>query len=134
MRTAASIEVRSQNITFEPPGEIDLEMLTFLGSETLEGLAGQIDNFLAAFDNDRVSARHIIANGAPTEIHRIAHRLLSHCSVVKYEALSRLARNIQNSSATASRAELQRMFGEFETEFSSFRYKLESIRASTGSV
>jgi CheY-like chemotaxis protein/HPt (histidine-containing phosphotransfer) domain-containing protein len=134
MRTAASIEVRSQNITFEPPGEIDLEMLTFLGNETLEGLDGQIDRFLASFDTDRVSARRIIAGGDPEEVHRIAHRLLSHCSVVKYEALSRIAKDLQSSAATASPKELQRMFADFEAEFSSFRYKLESIRASTGFV
>ncbi len=134
MRTAASIEVRSQNITFEPPVEIDLEMLTFLGTETLEGLGGQIDRFLASFDSDRVHARRIIALGAPVEIHRIAHRLMSHCSVVKYERLGRIARDIQNASATASQAELLRKFAEFEAEFETFRCKLESIRASTGSA
>ena len=134
MRTAASIEVRSQNITFEPPGEIDLEMLTFLGNETLEGLGGQVDRFLASFDTDRMTARRIIASGVPTEIHRIAHRLMSHCSVVKYEPLGRIARDIQNASSTASPKELQRMFAEFEKEFASFKCKLESIRASTGSA
>ena len=134
MRTAASIEVRSQNITFEPPGEIDLEMLTFLGNETLEGLGGQVDRFLSSFDTDRVAARRIIASGVPAEVHRIAHRLMSHCSVVKYERLGRIARDIQNASATASPKELQLMFAEFETEFASFKCKLESIRATTGSA
>jgi CheY-like chemotaxis protein len=56
LRTAGSIEVRSQNITFEPPGEIDMEMLNFLGNETLEGLSIQIDRFLASFETDRASA------------------------------------------------------------------------------
>ena len=134
MRTAASVEVRSQNITFEPPGEIDLEMLSFLGNETLEGLDGQIDRYLASFDTDRINARRIIASGVPEEVHRIAHRLLSHCSVVKYEPLSRIAKDLQSASGSASVAELQKMFSFFETEFSAFRYKLESIRASTGSV
>jgi signal transduction histidine kinase/DNA-binding NarL/FixJ family response regulator/streptogramin lyase len=132
LRTAASIEVRSQNITFEPPGEIDLEMLTFLGNETLEGLSGQIDRFLAAFDADRMNARRIVAAAVPEEVHRIAHRMLSHCSVVKYEPLSRLALGLQRASATESPQKLQEMFDEFEKEFASFRYKLESIRASTG--
>lgn len=132
LRTAASIEVRSQNITFEPPGEIDLEMLTFLGNETLEGLSGQIDRFLAAFDADRMNARRIVAAAVPEEVHRIAHRMLSHCSVVKYEPLSRLALALQRASATESPEKLQEMFDEFEKEFASFRYKLESIRASTG--
>ncbi len=132
LRTAASIEVRSQHITFEPPGEIDLEMLNFLGNETLEGLASQIDRFLASFDSDRISAHRILETGEREEIHRIAHRLLSHCSVVKYERLTRLASELQRSSATASADKLQGIFAEFEREFAAFRYKLESIRASTG--
>ncbi|HEY4989374.1 MAG TPA: ATP-binding protein, partial [Opitutaceae bacterium] len=132
LRTAPSIEVRTQNITLKPPGEIDLEMLSFLGNETLEGLAGQIDRFLASFDTDRVNARRIVATADPEEVHRIAHRLLSHCSVVKYEPLSKLASELQKSAATAPREKLEELFGEFEQEFARFRYKLESIRASTG--
>jgi signal transduction histidine kinase/CheY-like chemotaxis protein/HPt (histidine-containing phosphotransfer) domain-containing protein len=134
MRTAASVEVRSQNITLEQPKEkeIDLEMLRFLGNETLEGLNSQIDRFLAAFDSDRDSARKIVATGEREEIHRIAHRLLSHCSVVKYERLSRRALELQNSAATAHPDKLQQLFDDFEREFAAFRYKLESIRSSTG--
>jgi CheY-like chemotaxis protein/HPt (histidine-containing phosphotransfer) domain-containing protein len=132
LRTAGSIEVRSQNITFEPPGEIDMEMLSFLGNETLEGLATQIDRFLASFEADRVNARRIVETGEREEIHRIAHRLLSHCSVVKYERLTKLASQLQRSSVDASQEKLQQLFEEFEREFVSFRYKLESIRASTG--
>src|ERR1019366_8150017 len=132
LRTAGSLEVRSQNITMEPPGEIDLEMLRFLGNETLEGLGSQIDRFLASFDSDRIAARGIMATGEPAEVHRIAHRLLSHCSVVKHQRLSKIAVEIQRSSATASPERIQRMFAEFEAEFASFRYKLESIRASIG--
>jgi signal transduction histidine kinase/CheY-like chemotaxis protein/HPt (histidine-containing phosphotransfer) domain-containing protein len=134
LRTAASIEVRSQNITFEPPGEIDMEMLNFLGNETLEGLAIQIDRFLSSFETDRVQARRIVETGDRDEIHRIAHRLLSHCSVVKYERLTKLAAELQKRSADASGDKLQQIFSEFEREYGSFRYKLESIRASTGSV
>jgi CheY-like chemotaxis protein len=103
MRTAASIEVRSQNITFEPPGEIDLEMLTFLGSETLEGLAGQIDRFLASFDNDRVSARHHRERAPPRRSTASPTGCSPTAAWSNTSALSRLARNIQNSSATASR-------------------------------
>jgi CheY-like chemotaxis protein/HPt (histidine-containing phosphotransfer) domain-containing protein len=134
LRTAASIEVRSQNITLGPPGEIDMEMLSFLGNETLEGLATQIDRFLSSFETDRVNARRIVEGGERVEIHRIAHRLLSHCSVVKYDPLTKLAAELQKSSVDASPEKLQQIFADFETEFSSFRYKLESIRASTGSV
>jgi signal transduction histidine kinase/HPt (histidine-containing phosphotransfer) domain-containing protein/ActR/RegA family two-component response regulator len=132
LRTAGSIEVRSQNITLEPPGEIDMEMLSFLGNETLEGLAIQIDRFLASFEVDRANARRIVETGERDEIHRIAHRLLSHCSVVKYERLTKLASQLQRSSADASPEKLQQLFDEFEREFASFKYKLESIRASTG--
>jgi signal transduction histidine kinase/CheY-like chemotaxis protein len=134
LRTAASIEVRSQNITFEPPGEIDMEMLNFLGNETLEGLASQIERFLSSFETDRVNARRIVDTGEREEIYRIAHRLLSHCSVVKYDPLTRLAAELQKRSADASPEKLLQIFAEFEKEFASFRYKLESIRASTGSV
>jgi CheY-like chemotaxis protein/HPt (histidine-containing phosphotransfer) domain-containing protein len=132
LRTSGSIEVRSQNITFEPPGEIDMEMLNFLGNETLEGLSSQIDRFLASFEADRASAAKIIESGERGEIHRIAHRLLSHCSVVKYQRLTRLASELQRSSAAASPQKIRQLFDEFEREFASFRYKLESIRASTG--
>jgi signal transduction histidine kinase/CheY-like chemotaxis protein/ligand-binding sensor domain-containing protein/HPt (histidine-containing phosphotransfer) domain-containing protein len=132
LRTSGSIEVRSQNITFEPPGEIDMEMLNFLGNETLEGLSSQIDRFLASFEADRMSAAKIIESGERVEIHRIAHRLLSHCSVVKYQRLTRLASELQRSSADASPQKIRQLFDEFEREFASFRYKLESIRASTG--
>jgi signal transduction histidine kinase/CheY-like chemotaxis protein/HPt (histidine-containing phosphotransfer) domain-containing protein len=134
LRTAASIEVRSQNITLEPPGEIDLEMLRFLGNETLEGLGNQIDRFMGSFDSDRIAARGIIATGERTEIHRIAHRLLSHCSVVKHRRLSEIAVEIQRSSASASPDRLQQLFAEFEAEFAVFRYKLESIRSSIAPV
>jgi CheY-like chemotaxis protein len=132
MRTAASVEVRSQSITLEPPDEIDLEMLRFLGNETLEGLNSQIERFLTTFESDRTIARGIVATGEREEIHRIAHRLLSHCSVVKYERLSRKALELQNSAATAHPDKLQQLFAEFEREFAAFRYKLESIRSSTG--
>jgi signal transduction histidine kinase/CheY-like chemotaxis protein/HPt (histidine-containing phosphotransfer) domain-containing protein len=132
LRTAGSIEVRSQNITLEPPGEIDMEMLSFLGNETLEGLATQIDRFLASFEVDRSNARRIVETGEREEIHRIAHRLLSHCSVVKYDRLTKLASQLQRSSVDASPEKLHQLFDEFEREFASFKYKLESIRASTG--
>ena len=71
------------------------------------------------------------AAGEPDEVHRIAHRLLSHCSVVKYDPLTRLAQRIQNGSGSETHEKLQELFADFEREFESFRYKLESIRAST---
>ncbi|HEY1764943.1 MAG TPA: ATP-binding protein [Opitutaceae bacterium] len=132
MRTAASVEVRSQVFTADPPKEIDLEMLKFLGNETLEGLTIQIERFLAAFDADRTNARRIIATGEAEEIHRIAHRLLSHCSVVKYERLSRIALEIQNGARELHPDKIHQLFADFEREFEAFKYKLESIRSSTG--
>jgi signal transduction histidine kinase/CheY-like chemotaxis protein len=134
MRTAASVEVRSPVFTADPPKEIDLEMLRFLGNETLEGLSIQIERFLAAFDADRMNARKIVATGEAEEVHRIAHRLLSHCSVVKYERLSRIALEIQKGAAELHPDKIQQLFAEFEREFEAFKYKLESIRASTGPV
>ena len=107
-----------------------MEMLRFLGNETLEGLGSQIDRFLASFDSDRIAAQGIIALGEPTEIHRIAHRLLSHCSVVKHERLSRLAAELQRSAASSHPDKIRQLFAEFEEEFARFKYKLESIRAS----
>jgi signal transduction histidine kinase/CheY-like chemotaxis protein len=131
LRTAQPIEVGPPLAAPEQTAEIDLGMLKFLGSESLEGLGIQIDRFLSTFDSDRISARAIIATGEPSEIHRIAHRMLSHCSVVKYDRLSRVAADLQANSASDSE-KIGRVFAEFETEFAVFRYKLESIRASTG--
>jgi signal transduction histidine kinase/CheY-like chemotaxis protein/HPt (histidine-containing phosphotransfer) domain-containing protein len=131
LRTSGSIEVRSQGISLGPTGEIDMEMLSFLGNETLEGVSIQIDRFLASFEADRASARAIVAGGDRSEIHRIAHRLLSHCSVVKYDPLARLAAELQRRSASATQEQMERLLTSFEEEFASFRYKLESIRAST---
>jgi CheY-like chemotaxis protein len=132
LRTAQKIEVGPQNATpGVNGGEIDLGMLKFLGSESMEGVGVQIDRFLSTFDSDRISARAIIATGEPSEIHRIAHRMLSHCSVVKYDRLSRVAAELQANSASGPE-KLGRVLSEFETEFAVFRYKLESIRASTG--
>jgi signal transduction histidine kinase/CheY-like chemotaxis protein len=131
LRTAQPIEVGPPRAAPEQSGEIDLSMLKFLGSESLEGLGIQIDRFLSTFDSDRISARAIIATGEPSEIFRIAHRMLSHCSVVKYDRLGRVAAELQANSASDPE-KIGRVFAEFETEFAVFRYKLESIRASTG--
>ena len=73
-----------------------------------------------------------MSSGNREEIHRIAHRLLSHCSVVKYERLSRLAAELQRRSADATQEQMSALFAAFEAEFLTLRYKLESIRASTG--
>ena len=48
-----------------------------------------------------------------------------------YEKLSQLALELQKGSATETPEKLQQLFDDFEREFASFRYKLESIRAST---
>jgi len=134
LRASGSVEADMPVVTHEIPGEIDLEMLSFLASESPEGLAGQIERFLESFDADRLSARAIIDEGNAEQVHRIAHRLLSHCSVVKYDPLSRIALEIQRTSATAKHERIVALYGQFEAEFSAFRYKLESIRASTGPV
>ncbi len=51
--------------------------------------------------------------------------------MVKYERLSRIASELQRTAATATHEKLARLFEDFEKEFASFRYKLESIRVST---
>jgi signal transduction histidine kinase/CheY-like chemotaxis protein/ligand-binding sensor domain-containing protein len=134
LRASGSVEADTPVVSHEIPGDIDLEMLAFLASESPEGLSGQIERFLESFDADRLSARAIIDEGNPEQMHRIAHRLLSHCSVVKYDPLSRIALEIQRTSATAKHERIVALYGQFEAEFSAFRYKLESIRASTGPV
>ena len=72
----------------------------------------------------------ILSSGDAKEIHRIAHRLSSHASMVKYEPLTQLAGQLQALAATGEPERLTRLFAEFETEFGRFRSKLDSIRAS----
>ena len=109
--------------------EIDTEMLRFLASESQGGLVVQVERFLASFDADRIEARRALEEGQPDAVRRIFHRILSHCSVVKYGPLSRLASELHRDAAASSREDLIRTFDEFEREFALFRCKLESTRA-----
>jgi signal transduction histidine kinase/ligand-binding sensor domain-containing protein/ActR/RegA family two-component response regulator len=130
LRAAASIEVR--RLVQPPPlsGGLDLKFLQFLSEGTPEGMGGQINCYLAAFDCDLAAARRSIASGDATEIHRIAHRLISHCSVVQCEPLRQIALLIQTNAASPEPEALQRLFQEFEQKFANVRSTLESLRTS----
>ena len=94
-------------------------------------LASQIDRYLASYDSDRRALATALPQGNAQEIHRIAHRLVSHATVVKYEPLVLLARELQGHAASADSAKLAGLFAEFEREFARLRSKLDSCRAST---
>jgi len=113
------------------PPEIDLTMLRFLAAESPEGLAAQVQRFLAAFDADAGDARAAVAAGDAEEIRRTAHRLLSHCSLVKYAPLSLLASDLQRIAAFAPPADLRRLLEQFDQEYARLRCKLEWSLAST---
>ena len=128
LRAAAPIEVEQKA---KAPEGIDMEMLRYLGSETLEGLAVQIDRYLASFEADRMNIRSAVSLCDRPEIRRLAHRLLSHCSMVKYERLSRVAAELQDVAATAAPDRLNDLLATFEKEYEQFRYKLEPFRSAT---
>ncbi|HZZ20135.1 MAG TPA: ATP-binding protein [Opitutaceae bacterium] len=132
LRASGSVAIEPPAPAPEKRSEIDLEMLSFLASEAPDGLAGQIDRFLASFDADRIAARSIVDVGDPDDVQRAAHRLLSHCSMVKYDPLSKIALEIQRTSKSATHERILSLYAKFEAEYADFRYKLESIRASTG--
>jgi HPt (histidine-containing phosphotransfer) domain-containing protein len=106
-------------------------MLRFLGAETPDGLAGQVARFLAAFDADRGRMRALLAGGDRAEFKRMAHRLLSHCSMVKYAPLADLASSLEGIAAFAPPEDLARLLDRFDEEFAALRCKLESSPAST---
>ena len=132
LRAAASVSVRAPA---PPPAaaaaEFDLQMLRFLADETPDGLRGEIARYLAAVDTDRQAAHAILPTGNAREIHRIAHRLVSHASAINYEPLVRLARELQAHAATDDPARLHRVLAAFDAEFAALRKKLDSIPAST---
>jgi HPt (histidine-containing phosphotransfer) domain-containing protein len=105
-------------------------MLRFLADESVDGLGGQIDRYLASFEADYRSAREIIANGDAKEIHRIAHRLVSHASMVKAEPLTRIARELQANAGTAEADKLWALYDDFDREFAALRDKLDLARSA----
>jgi signal transduction histidine kinase/CheY-like chemotaxis protein/ligand-binding sensor domain-containing protein/HPt (histidine-containing phosphotransfer) domain-containing protein len=128
LRAAASVEIGPRIDSPPPPQGIDLQMLRFLADESADGLGGQIDRYLASFEADYRSAREIIANGDGKEIHRIAHRLVSHASMVKAEPLTSIARELQANSGAADADKIWRLYDEFEREFAALRGKLDLAR------
>jgi len=131
LRTAGKVEVGRPGSDNPDPNGLDLEMLRFLGAETPDGLAGQIARFLAAFDADRRQARELLAGGDRLEFKRLAHRLLSHCSMVKYAPLADLAADLEGIAGFAPPEDLERLLVRFDEEFATFRYTLESYPVST---
>jgi signal transduction histidine kinase/CheY-like chemotaxis protein/HPt (histidine-containing phosphotransfer) domain-containing protein len=138
LRSAASVEVSRAPV--EPAsassayGQIDLQMLRFLADNTPEGLRGQITRYLASFEKDRQTASEAIQQGEAQAIHRIAHRLASHASMVRYEPLRELAAALESRAASSKREELNELLAAFDREFETFRKKLDSIHSSTGSA
>ncbi len=132
LRAAASVVVEEPYFPSGEAPEIDLKLLRFLAGEAPGGLTAQIDRFLEEFETDRGQARQLLAVGTPADLHRIAHRLVSHASAVGYEPLVRLAKELQAHAATADRGRLADLFAAFAAEFARFRSKLDSFRSPAG--
>lgn len=133
LRAAVSVVVPHDPAPAPPAAatDVDLQMLRLLADDSPAGLAGQIDRYLDSFQADRAALARVVASGPAREIHRLAHRLVSHASVVKYEPLVRLARELQAHAASEDTERRRRLFAEFEREFAQLRSKLDSFRAST---
>lgn len=134
LRPAASTEPIDPVKQLVPVPGIDLRVLKFLSKDSAEGLDKQIDRYLGFFDSDRSAARKIIAGGNVREIHRIAHRLAGHASMVSFQPLMSLASELQAHASGGDQVKLRELLGEFDREFARFRSKLESFRVSTGLV
>lgn len=112
---------------------LDLQMLRFLADESAGGLAEQIDRYLDAFESDRVRLAPAIESAPPREIHRVAHRLGSHASLINAAELKQLCVELQNRAAE-DRAVLARLAAEFDRGFEDLKCRLEAFRASLGSA
>ena len=129
-RSAASVVVRPRTPLPEEVDGVDLKLLRLLGEETPAGLARNIETYLATFEADRVKAHAAVAAGTAPEIHRIAHRLLSHASMVNSEPLIRLATHLQACAAIEPRDPLRQTLAELDREFAALSCKLASIPLS----
>ncbi len=113
--------------------ELDVEMLRFLGEGTAAGFGEQAARFITAMFEDLRSLEHAVAMGEPAEIHRTAHRLASHASMIKADPLSRVTRDLQKLSGTEDPVAHRALLAAAQRECVAVREKLESIRASQGS-
>jgi HPt (histidine-containing phosphotransfer) domain-containing protein len=133
LRSATSVELSRAPVVPAPSpsthGQIDLQMLRFLADNTPEGLREQITRYLESFEKDRQTAIEVMRHGDPQAIHRIAHRLASHASMVRYEPLRELAAALESRAASSKREELNELFAAFDREFDAFRKKLDSIHS-----
>jgi HPt (histidine-containing phosphotransfer) domain-containing protein len=108
-------------------------MLRFLADESAGGLAEQIDRYLDAFESDRVRLAPAIESAPPREIHRVAHRLASHASLINATELKQLCVELQ-ARASEERIVLAGLAAEFDRGFADLRCRLEAFRASLGSA
>jgi signal transduction histidine kinase/CheY-like chemotaxis protein len=134
LRAGPSVAVGKSETAATDLAGLDLRMLRFLGDDTPDGLAHQIGRFLEAFELDRVQLAPAITGGTPLEIHRIAHRLASHASLINAEALKHLAADLQAQSASGDRPRLQQLAADFDRGYADLTCRLEAFRASLGSA
>ncbi len=127
LRAAASIEIRPVREIAPPLPGLDLEMLRILADDATGGLRPQIERYLAAVDADRLAIAESIARGDPKDIHRFAHRLVSHAGMIDYEPLRRIAADLQARAATSEPNRLLRLLDDYDREFSQLRKRLASI-------
>ncbi|MEO6006247.1 MAG: hypothetical protein ABIZ04_05245 [Opitutus sp.] len=110
--------------------DLDLQIFRFLAKETGTTLAAQIEEYLGFFDADLQLTAQSIAGGNAKEIHRAAHRLVSHASIVKCEPLIQLACQLQAEAAVLSPSELAAFSQELQDAFTVLRQQLATVRLS----
>jgi Signal transduction histidine kinase len=133
-RAAVSVEIGAPPPQPRNPpaaAAFDLQMLHFLAADDTGGLPTQIARYLAAFESDVDALRDALHRQDPTEIHRRAHRCVSHASMVKHDPLAHLARDLQSHAASPSPAEREKRFAAFEREFLAFKETLARSSASS---
>ena len=113
---------------------LDLEMLRFLGEGTAAGFREQTTRFTDAMFEDLRALEEAVAAGEPSEIHRTAHRLASHASMIKADALNRVTRDLQKLAGSDDSDKIRGLLAAAQRECAAVREKLESIRASLGSA
>ena len=111
--------------------ELDLRLFRFLTQETGTTLAAQIEQYLGIFEADLQLTTQTIADGNRKEIHRAAHRLVSHASIVKAEPLIQLACRLQAEAAVLSPTELAAVNRDLQQAFTVLRQQLATLQLSS---
>lgn len=135
-RAAVSVEIGARPEAPPPPPPenppgFDLQMLRFLADDATGGLPTQIARYLAGFDADVDALRDAIARHNSAEIHRRAHRCVSHANMVKHEPLARLARELQAHAASPTPGRRQQLLADFDRELSRFKETLARSNPSS---